>query len=310
MGLKILLTGKNGQVGSELCRLLPSLGDLIAFSHEELDLSDLDTLRRTLHEVRPRLIVNAAAYTQVDRAESDEAAAFGVNAAAPALLAEEAQKIGAAIVHYSTDYVFDGRKTSPYLESDPPNPLGVYGKSKLGGEEAIRASGVPHLILRTGWVYASHGRNFLLTILRLSTQRDELKVVSDQRGAPTWSRETASGTVRILASLTEKGWNRDSFAAASGTYHMTAVGETSWHQFAQAILEESCSIPRQASWFVAATSGLPQVTRRVTAITTAEYPTPARRPAYSVLSNLRLQQSFGFQLPPWREQLHTLFCGG
>jgi len=304
---RILLTGKSGQVGSELCRLLPGIGELFAFDHRELDLAQFDAIRRTIRDAHPDLIINAAAYTQVDRAENDEAAAMAINAEAPARLAEEAKKIGAALVHYSTDYVFDGCKNSPYVEDDVPHPLSVYGKSKLAGELAIRASGVPHLILRTAWVYASAGHNFLLTILRLSTQREELRIVCDQRGAPTWSREIASGTVRILASLANQGWNPDSFAAIAGTYHMTAAGETSWHQFAQAILEESSSLSHPIPWFTSATAGLPQLTRRITAITTAEYPTPARRPAYSVLSNSRLQQSFGFHLPGWREQLHSLF---
>jgi len=306
----ILLTGKRGQLGSELCTFLPAMGMLVALNRGELDLARPAAIRQTVRDLRPGLIVNAAAYTQVDLAEKDEAAAFAVNAEAPAVLAEEAKNLGAMLVHFSTDYVFDGSKMAPYLEEDAPNPLNTYGRSKLAGEQAIRASGAAHLIFRTSWVYAPRGRNFLLTILKLSTEREELRIVHDQIGAPTWSREIASGSVRILALLAEKGWNRDSFAAAAGTYHMTALGETSWHQFAQAILEESSSMSREAPWFAAATSGLPQITRRVTAITTAEYPKAAQRPAYSVLSNLRLQQSFGFQLPGWREQLHTLFCGG
>jgi dTDP-4-dehydrorhamnose reductase len=305
--IRILLTGKNGQLGSELCRLLPGLGEVVSFGRAELDLTNPDAIRRAVRDARPRLIVNAAAYTKVDQAEKEESVAFAVNAEAPALLAEEAKKIGAALVHYSTDYVFDGTKNAPYVESDPPNPLSVYGRSKLAGEEAIRASGAPHLILRTAWVYATSGHNFLLTILRLSTQREELRVVCDQFGAPTWSREIAAGTVCILSLLANPSRNSDSLATASGTYHMTAGGKTSWCHFAEAILGESSHAVRNASWFVAATNGLPQLTRRVTPITSAEYPTPASRPAYSVLSNERLRTTFGFQLPDWRTQLRAVF---
>jgi dTDP-4-dehydrorhamnose reductase len=307
MSLRILLTGKNGQLGSELCRLLPGLGHLVALDRAALDLAKPEAIRRAVRDVHPHLIINAAAYTKVDQAEKDEAAAFAANAEAPALFAEEGKKIGAALIHYSTDYIFDGSKSTPYLEDDPPNPLNVYGKSKLAGEQAIRASGVPHLILRTAWVYAPSGHNFLLTILWLSTQREELRIVCDQRGAPTWSRELAAATVRILTPFAAQGWKPDLLAAVSGTYHVTAVGETSWHQFAEVILEERSHAPRDTPWIAAATGNLPQITRRVTPISTAEYPTPARRPAYSVLSNSRLLQTFGFQLPGWRDQLHSVF---
>ena len=307
MAPTILLTGKNGQIGAELCRLLPTLGNLVSFGRHELDLSKPDSIRDAVRHLRPQLIVNAAAYTQVDQAEKEEPAAYAVNAEAPALLAEEAGKLGAVLVHYSTDYVFDGSKNSPYDEADSPNPLNAYGRTKLAGEQAIRASGVAHFIFRTSWVYAPRGRNFLLTILRLSTERDELRVVSDQRGAPTSSREIAAATLRVLASLAARGWQPDSFSAVAGTYHMTAAGETSWHQFAEAILEERSRVSSDVPWLAAATGNLPLLTRRVVPISTAEYPTPARRPAYSVLSNARLQQTFGFQLPHWRDQLHSIF---
>ncbi len=214
---KILLTGKDGQVGMELQRFLPQLGEVIALGRQELDLSKPDDLRRMIRTVRPNLIVNAAAYTAVDQAEKEEAIARAINADAPAVMAEEAKKIGAGLVHYSTDYVFDGSKNSPYEETDPTNPVNVYGKTKLMGERAIQETGVPHLIFRTGWVYATRGRNFLLTILRLATQgSDELRIVSDQIGAPTWSREIAWATTQILkriygrddglAYLTEMSW--------------------------------------------------------------------------------------------------------
>jgi dTDP-4-dehydrorhamnose reductase len=304
---RILLTGSSGQIGRELSFLLPALADVVSPPRSALDLANAEAVRRTIREYSPQLIVNAAAYTAVDQAETETAAAHAENALAPAVMAEEAGKLGALLVHYSTDYVFDGAKSSPYDEADPPNPVNVYGKTKLAGEEAIRASGVAHFIFRTSWVYAPHGRNFLLTILRLSTQREELRIVCDQRGAPTWSREIAAATIRILTPLAAQGWKPDLLAAVSGTYHMTAAGETSWHQFAEAILEERSHAPRDTPWIAAATGNLPQITRRVTPISTAEYPTPARRPAYSVLSNSRLLQSFGFQLPGWREQLHSVF---
>jgi len=307
---RILLTGKNGQIGAELCRRLPEIGDLSAFGHADLDLANAAALRQIVRDVRPKLIVNAAAYTAVDQAEKESLAAFAVNSGAPAILAEEAKRIGAALVHYSTDYIFDGSNTTPYTEGDPPNPVNIYGKSKLAGEQAIRASGVPHLILRTAWIYARQGRNFLLTMLRLSTQRAELRVVRDQVGAPTWSREVAAGTVRILAPLAVGSFQSDSFARISGTYHMTAAGETSWHHFAEAILEESASAHSGAAWLAAATGGLPRTARRVTPISTAEYPTPARRPAYSVLSNALLRRTFGFQLDDWHAQLRSVFEAG
>ncbi len=196
---KILLTGKGGQVGSELHCFLPTLGDLVAPDRRELDLLDPDSIRLVVRNIRPQLIVNAAAYTAVDAAESDKANARAVNAIAPAVLAEEAKKLDAAIVHYSTDYVFDGAKAAPYEEMDPANPISVYGKTKLAGEQAIRNTGVPHLIFRTAWVYATRGRNFLLTILRLATEKVDLRIVRDQIGAPTWSLEIAAATTKIVA---------------------------------------------------------------------------------------------------------------
>src|SRR6266446_8386438 len=200
----ILLTGKNGQVGGELLRLLPQLGEVVALGHDQLDLSNPSDIRRTIREVRPQLIVNAAAYTAVDQAETDETTAQAVNAQAPGLMAHEAKKIGAALIHYSTDYVFDGAKRIPYDEADSPNPMSVYGKTKFAGEEAIRASGVPHLIFRTAWVYATRGRNFLLTILRLATERKEIRIVSDQVGAPTCASEVAAATSKILTGISDK----------------------------------------------------------------------------------------------------------
>lgn len=307
MSHKILLTGKNGQLGDDLRHVLSRLGDVVATDRQQFDLSRPDEIRKKIRELQPTLIVNAAAYTAVDQAEKDEAAARAINSQAPAIMAEEAKKIGAALVHYSTDYVFDGSKNSPYDEDDPPNPISVYGATKLAGEQAIRESGVHHLIFRTAWVYSTRGKNFLLTILRLATQREELRIVRDQIGAPTWSREIAGATVKTLEQICNRADAKAGWSERSGTYHMTAGGETNWYEFTRAILQEAAQAPDSAAWFRAATNGKELLTRRVLPITTAEYPTPARRPAYSVLSNSRLNRTFGMQLPDWRQQLKLAF---
>jgi dTDP-4-dehydrorhamnose reductase len=308
MTTTILLTGANGQLGHELSRMLPRLGEVTSLDRQKLDLSKPEDIRKAIRAVRPNLIVNAAAFTAVDQAESNEAAARAINAEAPAVIAEEAKKIGGALVHYSTDFVFDGTKPTPYVEEDLPNPQNVYGKTKLEGERAIQHAGVPHLILRTAWVYATRGRNFLLTILRLATQREELRIVQDQVGVPTWSREIARGTTEILAQLLRREESAGGFEAATGVYHMTAYGETSRYDFAKAILEEASKCEKAAPWFQAATNSLPLLTRRVIPITTNEYPAPARRPAYSVLSNARLARTFHIQLPDWRSRLRAAFA--
>ncbi|MFZ3199989.1 MAG: dTDP-4-dehydrorhamnose reductase [Candidatus Acidiferrales bacterium] len=310
MNLKILLIGKNGQVGADLASLLPSLGEVIAVDRSQLDLSQPCQIRRTILQARPQIIVNAAAYTAVDKAENDESMAFAVNAEAPGVMAETAKEIGAALVHYSTDYVFDGSKRTPYCESDSPNPINAYGKTKLAGELAIQASGVPHLIFRTAWVYATRGKNFLLTVLRLATQQEELRIVRDQIGAPTWSREIADSTARILAPLSHSAGALSSIGDVTGVYHMTAAGDTTWHGFAQAILDEVSQAPPELAWLASATNGRPILARRILPITTAEYPTPACRPAYSVLSNSRLLRDFSLQLPDWRTQLRGAFQHG
>ena len=320
--MRILLTGKKGQVGSELVRLLPSIGDLTAVGRDDLHLANPDDIRRVIRQARPNLIINAAAYTAVDQAEKEESLARAVNAEAPAVIAEEAKKTGAFLVHYSTDYVFDGTKGSPYTEDDATNPLGAYGCTKLAGEEAIRASGVPHLILRTAWVYATAGKNFLLTILRLASSREELRVVNDQFGAPTWARAIAEATARLVggprASACEAvqtaDWipgvqrprdaDRLAFLAEhAGTYHLTAAGATTWHEFAVAIVEGARKIRPDTPWLTAATGGRQLAVKRIIPIGTKDYPTPARRPAYSVLSNARFTQTFGFSLSDWRSQL-------
>ncbi|WP_321895809.1 dTDP-4-dehydrorhamnose reductase [Paraburkholderia heleia] len=283
----ILLTGVNGQVGFELARSLQGLGRVVAADRNMLDLSDLDAVRRVVLEVKPQLIVNPAAHTAVDKAESEPDAAMRLNAHAPAVLAEAAKQLGAGLVHYSTDYVFDGTKDGAYVETDEANPQNVYGKSKLAGEQAIAASGCAHLIFRTSWVYGTRGKNFLLTMLRVGAERDELSVVADQIGSPTWSSTIAAVTANVLAQLTAAPDGAEWWARHSGVYHLTADGTTSWHGFAEAIFEAS---------------GLPKKPT-VKAIPASAYPTPAKRPGNSQLSNDKLAQVFGVRAPEWREAL-------
>ena len=274
----ILVTGANGQVGFELVRLLRPHGDVIAADREKLDLAEPDAVVGAVRGARPALIVNAGAYTAVDRAESEVALAQAVNARAPGILAEEAKRLGALLIHYSTDYVFDGKRTTPYPEDAPTAPLNVYGATKLEGEQAIAAIGGHALVLSTSWVYGLRGRNFLLTVRRLAAERDELAIVADQIGVPNWSRALAEATVRaIVAGL-------PALAERSGVYHLSATGQATWHEFAQAIVGD---VARP----------------RVVPITTAEYPTPARRPAFGVLDTERFETTFGFGLPEWREVL-------
>jgi dTDP-4-dehydrorhamnose reductase len=282
--VNILLTGRNGQLGWELQRTLLPVGRVVAVGHAELDLADAAAAGRTLDAVRPDIIVNAAAYTAVDKAESEPDLAHAVNAAAPALLAQWAARNGALLIHYSTDYVFDGAKSAPYVETDPTNPLGAYGRSKRAGEEAVLNSGGDHLIFRTSWVYAARGANFLRTILRLAAEREELRVVNDQIGAPTWARLIAEATALALRqALAERRHGR----FKSGLFHLAAAGETSWHGFASAI--------------VAGRGGLRVKT--VTPIATADYPLPAARPANSRLDTGAFRARFGLALPDWRDCL-------
>ncbi len=303
----ILLIGTTGQVGRELHRMLPRIGEVTALDRARLDLTQPDEIHRAIRAFHPAYIINAAAYTAVDKAESEDALACAINAEAPAAMAEEARKIGASLIHFSTDYVFDGTKTTPYDEDDPANPRNVYGRTKLAGERAIQASGAAHLIFRTAWVYAAQGRNFLLTILRLATQHEELRIVRDQFGAPTLNTEIAAATTNILTQIYGAERGPLSFPDVGGIYHMTAVGRTTWYDFANAILEEAAAAPATIPWLAAATSNLPLIARRVIPIASAEYPTPAQRPAYSVLTNARLARTFSLQLPDWRTQLHSLF---
>ncbi|MGZ8944494.1 MAG: dTDP-4-dehydrorhamnose reductase [Methylococcaceae bacterium] len=287
--MKILLTGCNGQVGWELSRALLPLGDIIAASRSQVDLSDLDSLRRTVQKYSADVIVNAAAYTAVDKAETEQDLAFCINADAPAVLAEEAKKTGALLIHYSTDYVFDGTKISAYAEDDAPNPVNVYGQSKLAGEKAIQASGVDYLILRTSWVYAARGHNFLKSILRLAAEREELSVVADQIGSPTWARLIAETTAHVLRqSMLERHKGRFN----SDLYNLTSAGETSWHGFAQMIVD----IARQQS-------NQTLKNRTIIPIPATDYPLPAKRPARSLLSTDRLEQYFGLKMPAWDKAL-------
>ncbi|MCU1242303.1 MAG: dTDP-4-dehydrorhamnose reductase [Candidatus Acidoferrum typicum] len=303
----ILLTGRTGQLGSELSRLLPKLGEVIAPERNELDLREPEKIREIMRNAKPQVVVNAAAYTAVDAAETDEAAASIVNAEAPRLLALEAKKLGALLVHFSTDYVFDGSKTSPYLETDSPNPINSYGRTKLAGEEAIRNSGVSHLIFRTSWVYATHGKNFLRTILRLATEREELKIVADQAGAPTCAFDLAEATTKIVDGIVAAPNSELAFQRLAGTYHMTAAGQTTWYEFAKAILKEASRAPKDLPWLTSATNARPIIARRVLPISTGEFRSPTRRPAYSVLSNAHLLQQFGATLPDWRIQVQRCF---
>lgn len=288
--MKLLLLGGNGQVGRELRRSLQPLGELVVATRggSATDLvADFDapeSLEQLVHRIAPDVVVNAAAYTAVDRAETDADAAFRVNAAAPAALARACARQDALLVHYSTDYVFSGAGTRPYREDDPTAPLGVYGASKLAGEEAIRDSGARHAILRTAWVYAAHGKNFLLTMLRLGKEREELRVVADQIGAPTPAHWIADAT----AGLVRQGVD------TSGIWHLTAAGQASWHGFATAIFEEADA------------AGLLGRVPRIVPIPSSDYPTPARRPAYSVLATDRLRADFGITPPSWREGLREV----
>jgi len=295
--MRVLVTGAAGQVGADVARALEGRAEVIALDRAALDLARPEAIARAVREARPRLIVNAAAYTAVDRAESEADLARAVNARAPAILADEAKRCGALLVHYSTDYVFDGAKDGPYVETDATAPLNVYGETKLEGERAVAASGCAHLILRTSWVYAPRGRNFLLTMLRLAQARDEIGVVDDQRGAPTSSGELARATLEIFAPaaaharpLGEADLER--VAASGGLYHATAAGETTWYGFAQAIFEER-----------SAHAGEGSRVPRLVPIPTSEYPTPARRPANSVLSSELLARTFGVRLAHWRDGL-------
>jgi dTDP-4-dehydrorhamnose reductase len=298
--MKILVIGCNGQVGRELQGTLAPLGEVIAIDYPDIDLTNADGTTAIVRGVSPDLIINSAAYTAVDRAEKEPETAQKVNADAPGLLAREAGRLGIAMIHYSTDYVFDGRKQQPYVETDIPGPLNVYGRTKLAGEEAVRASGTRHVILRTSWVYSNWGSNFLLTMLKLAAEREQLRVVADQIGTPTWARTLARITANIVAREASCG-PQHMFEETSGVYHATGAGSTSWFGFTQSIVEEYRQLNQH-----------PLKVREILPITTEDYPLPAARPKNSVLDNAKLQRAFDIKPQPWREQLQELMremCG-
>jgi dTDP-4-dehydrorhamnose reductase len=291
---KILLTGINGQVGHALKTVL-SQHEVIALSREQLDLTKIHDIKRIVREIKPNLIINPAAYTAVDKAESEPELAFAINATAAQILAEEAAKLNAGLIHFSTDYVYDGNKTGAYSEADAVNPVSVYGKSKLAGEDAIRAVGAPHLILRTSWVYGAYGKNFLKTILRLAGERDSLRIVGDQFGAPTSSASIADAITQLV-----NIW-RPEEKHETGVYHFTNAGSTTWHAFSCAIVNEYNRIATEKHW-----PSLKAEVENIAAIATLDYPTPAARPSNSCLDNSKLKQTFGVTLPSWQQGLQQV----
>jgi dTDP-4-dehydrorhamnose reductase len=288
--VKILLTGGTGQVGWELRRTLAPLGEISTPRRESLDLANPDSIRSTVRAARPDVIVNPAAYTAVDKAESEPDLAHAANGEAVRILAECAKEVGAAVIHYSTDYVFDGSKSGAYVEDDPTAPPNVYGRTKLEGEQALRASGVPHLILRTSWIYGRRGHNFLRTMLRLMREKDQLRIVDDQIGSPTWSRMIAEATALILA----RGLPH--LRDHPGVYHVTCAGRTSWFGFAEAIQNLAFSSGEKCA--------------HLAPIPSSEYPTPARRPANSMLDNGKLARTFGLRMPDWQSALRLCLEDG
>ncbi len=307
LGPRILLIGAQGQVGQELMKTLaglPQLGAVIAVGRETLDLTDLEAIATQVADTQPSLIINAAAYTAVDKAESERELAYRINAEAPKAMAQAAHQCGAALVHISTDYVFAGTAGSPRCETDATEPLGVYGQTKLAGEEAIRASLEAHIILRTAWVYGTQGKgNFLKTMLRLGQERDTLRVVADQVGSPTWAKDIAEAIGQLSVKIRASGniqpvqsQNSPECVATelSGTYHFTDSGVASWYDFAIAIFEEARNL------------GIPLKVQSVQPIATADYPTPATRPAYSVLNCQKIARTLGYSAPHWRDSLRAM----
>lgn len=300
--MRILLTGRNGQVGAELVGALAPLGELEATGRAELDLCDADAIVAAVRSFRPSLIVNAAAWTDVDGAEARPGRALAVNARAPRVLAEEAARLGAGLVHYSTDYVFDGRKPEPYVEDDRPAPVNAYGRTKLLGEEAVRGSGAPHLILRVGWVYGLRRRNFLTSMMELFSSRERVEVVDDQHGAPTWCREIARATGKLIERLLGSGRAATGTAGGKavvrglaergGTFHLGTPGETTWYGFAAEIAR-----------LLRETEGPGIRLERLEPIPSERWPAAATRPRNSRLDDRRLRERFGVALPPWEEQL-------
>jgi len=285
---RILIFGRIGQIGWELRHKLACLGQVSAVEYPEVDFTRADSIRAAVRAVEPALIVNAAAYTAVDKAEAEPELATAINATGPGVLAEEAKRMGSLLVHYSTDYVFDGTKQGAWVETDAPNPLSVYGKTKLAGDRAIQAAGCDYLIFRTSWVYGARGHNFLLTMLRLAKERTELRIVDDQIGSPTPSECIAQATANVLAQVLMPGGA--GLQERSGIYNLTCSGETSWFGFAKTLLTQAAS-----RFGITIPSLVP--------ITTGDYPTPAKRPANSRLSCQRLEQTFGVKMPHWEHAL-------
>jgi dTDP-4-dehydrorhamnose reductase len=284
--MDILLIGAQGQLGLALQPLLAGLGTIHAVGHSELDLAHAPAVRHCVQQLRPQLIINAAAYTAVDRAESEPYLAQAINGIAPGVLAEEAGRLSGALIHFSTDYVFDGTQNRPYVETDAPHPLGAYGESKWLGERAVQATGTPALILRTSWVYSLQGNNFLKTMLRLGQERDQVRVVNDQWGAPTWTHSLAQATVTIIRHGIEQGDCVQYLQQHQGLYHLTNAGATTWYEFARTVFALR-----------------PECTAKLTAIPTSEYPTPARRPSNGRLDNRKIAQQLGIALPDWKDAL-------
>ncbi len=291
--MKILIIGCNGQVGWELQRALMPLGTRIVLNSSNLNLVNPDAIRKTIQDIKPNVIVNAAAYTAVDKAESEPELAMQINGVAPGVMAEEAKLIKALLIHYSTDYVFDGTKSSAYNEEDVPNPINSYGRSKLAGEQAIQAVDVNYVILRTSWVYSQRGSNFLLTMLRLMQEKETLRVIDDQIGCPTWARLIAESTAQII---TKVGYEQKYGEFESGLYHLSSAGETSWYGFAVKIAE------------LAEELGKSLRICDIVPITTKEYPTPAVRPMNSRLSTVALTERFSLKMPSWDEALSLCLC--
>ncbi len=287
--MKILLFGKNGQVGWELNRSLQPLGEIIAVDIDEVDFTDSDGLRAIIQTVKPSVICNAVAYTAVDKAEEDEALALIINGIAPGIIAEEAKKLGTLLIHYSTDYVFDGTKTSPYLETDEPNPINAYGRTKLAGEIAVQSSGCDYLIFRTSWVYASRANNFMLTMLRLAQEKEELSIVADQIGAPTTARLIADTTVLCVQQVLKERLVGD---FSSDLYHLTASGCTSWFGFTEEIAKQAIN-----------SLNMQLKLKELKPIPTSDYPTPAQRPINSQLSLAKLESVFTLKIPDWKASL-------
>jgi dTDP-4-dehydrorhamnose reductase len=286
---RILVFGGSGQIGGEVVRTFSSWADVAAPARADADLASAASIREILRSLKPAVVVNAAAYTDVDGAESQAEECARINAAAPVLMAEECRALGAVFVHFSTDYVFDGEKRTPYVETDATNPLGAYARSKRDGEDGVASVGGAFLIFRTAWIYGPRGRNFPSTILRLARERDELAVVDDQRGAPTSAAAVASGVSRVLRSLANESDARGALEDAAGIYHLTAAGETTWFDFARRVLADD---PRVAE----------QMCRTVRPVSSRAYSRPAARPAYSVLDNTKIAARFGVQLPSWEAQ--------